>query len=145
MSMSSLISTIPSSSQYRYDTVKEFQQKLQLLVDQFSIKKKKYQRRISAIDIAVYSVSGVLAGAGIILSSVTMTAPVVVPICISAVTVLTGIFTGVTKNINVFSTETSRLHTQTYCGIKCVFGGIYVDFHSDKRPRNIQRRIFQYG
>ena len=86
-----------TSSQYRYDTVKEFQHKLQTLIEQYSVKKKKYQRRISIIDVAVYSASGVIAGAGIILSSVTMVAPIVVPICISAAATVTGIFTGITK------------------------------------------------
>jgi len=106
-----LTSKIPSSSQYRYDTVKEFQQKLQLLADEFSVKKKKYQRRVSAIDIAVYSISGVIAGAGIVLSSVTMTAPIAIPICISAVTTLAGIITGVTKKLSSCSQRKLQEYT----------------------------------
>ena len=47
---------------------------------------KKYHRRVTAIDVAVYSVSGVMAGAGIVLSSVTMIAPIAIPIAISAAT-----------------------------------------------------------
>jgi hypothetical protein len=80
-----MASMTATPSQYHYDTVKEFQTKLELLSDEYCAKIKKYQRRITVINVTVYSVSGVMAGAGIILSSVTMIAPVAVPICISAV------------------------------------------------------------
>ena len=95
--MTSTTSPMISSSQYRYDTVKEFLTKLKTLTDEYEIKIKKYRRRITAIDVTVYSVSGILAGAGIILSSVTMIAPIAVPIAISAVT---------TKNIKKYPTVT---------------------------------------
>ena len=49
---------------------------------------------------SVYSVSGVMAGAGIILSSVTMIAPIAVPIAISAVTTLAGVATAITKKLS---------------------------------------------
>jgi hypothetical protein len=93
------------SSQYRYDTVKEFLSKLKTLTDEYEIKIKKYRRRITAIDVTVYSVSGILAGAGIILSSVTMIAPIAVPIAISAVTTFAGIANAITKKISSCSQE----------------------------------------
>ena len=93
------------SSQYRYDTVKEFLSKLKTLTDEYEIKIKKYRRRITAIDVTVYSVSGIMAGAGIILSSVTMIAPIAVPIAISAVTTFAGIATAITKKISSCSQE----------------------------------------
>jgi hypothetical protein len=93
------------SSQYRYDTVKEFLTKLKTLIDEYEIKIKKYRRRITAIDVTVYSVSGIMAGAGIILSSVTMVAPIAVPIAISAVTTFAGIANAITKKISSCSQE----------------------------------------
>ncbi len=86
--------------QYRYDTVKEYSAKLKTLANEYQIKIKKYRRRITAIDGTVYSVSGLLAGAGIILSSVTMIAPVAVPIVISAITTVACISTAITKKIS---------------------------------------------
>ena len=55
----------------------------------------------------MYSVSGVLAGTGIILSSVTMTAPIVVPVVISAVAEIGRVITAITKKI---SCSTTKLH-----------------------------------
>ncbi len=85
---------------FRYDTVKEYSAKLKTLSDEYQIKIKKYRRRITAIDVTVYSVSGLLAGAGIILSSVTMIAPIAVPIAISAITTVAGISTAITKKVS---------------------------------------------
>ena len=93
------------SSQYRYDTVKEFLTKLKTLTDEYEIKIKKYRRRITAIDVTVYSVSGIMAGAGIILSSVIMIAPIAFPIDISAVTTIAGVATAITKKISSCSQE----------------------------------------
>jgi hypothetical protein len=87
-------------SQYRYDTVREFSMKLKTLAEEYQVKIKKYQRRITVIDVTVYSVSGVMAGAGIILSSVTMIASVAVPICISAATTIAGVATAITKKLS---------------------------------------------
>jgi len=89
-----------SSSRYRYDTIQEYNSTLKTLTEQYRVKLKKYQRRITAIDVTVYSISGVLASAGIILSSVTMTAPVVVPVIISSLATLAGVATAVTKKIS---------------------------------------------
>ena len=89
-----------SSTQCRYDQVREFQNRLKTLTEEYQIKIKKYRRRITAIDVIMYSVSSVLTGAGIILASVTMIAPVVVPICISAVATIGGISTGIAKKIS---------------------------------------------
>ena len=86
-------------SQYRYDTVKQFLTKLKTLTDEYERKVKKYRRRITAIDVTVYPVSGIMAGAGIILSSVTMIAPIALPIAISTVTTIAGIATAITKKI----------------------------------------------
>jgi hypothetical protein len=91
---------LATSQQYRYDQVREFQTKLSSQCEEYQIKIKKYQRRITAVDITVYSVSGVITAAGIILSSVTMIAPVVVPIAISAVATIAGILTGITKKLS---------------------------------------------
>jgi len=74
--------------------------KLKTLADEYEIKIKKYRRRITAIDVAVYSVSGVMAGVGIILSLVTMIAPIAVPIAISVVTTLAGVATAITKKLS---------------------------------------------
>jgi hypothetical protein len=87
-------------SQYRYDTVKEFSTKLKTLAEEYAIKIKKYRRRITVIDVTVYTVSGVMAGAGIILSSVTMIAPIAVPIAISTVTTFAGVATAITKKLS---------------------------------------------
>ena len=87
------------SSSYRYNTVKEYTATLKSFSDVYFTKMEKYKRRITAIDITVYSVSGVLAGTGIILSSVTMVAANVVPIVLSAVTTFGGVITAITKNI----------------------------------------------
>ena len=89
-----------TSSQYRYDTVKEFSMKLKTLAEEFAIKIKKYRRRITVIDVTVYSVSGIMAGTGIILSSVTMIAPIAVPIAISALTTIAGVATAITKKLS---------------------------------------------
>ncbi len=99
------------SSQYRYDTVKEFLTKLKTLTDEYEIKIKKYRRRITAIDVTVYSVSGIMAGAGIILSSVTMIAPIAVPIAISAVTTIAGVATAITKKLSSCSQEKLNEYT----------------------------------
>ena len=48
----------------------------------------------------MYSVSGVMAGTGIILSSVTMIALVTVPICKSVVTTIAGVTTAITKQLS---------------------------------------------
>ena len=45
----------------------------------------------------MYSVSGVMVGAGIIPSSVTMIAPVVVPVCKTAATTIAGVATAITQ------------------------------------------------
>jgi hypothetical protein len=87
-------------SQYHYDTVKEFSTKLKTLAEEYAIKIKKYRRRITVIDVTVYTVSGVMAGAGIILSSVTMIAPIAVPIAISTVTTFAGVATAITKKLS---------------------------------------------
>lgn len=89
-----------TSSQYRYDTVKEFSMKLKTLAEEYTIKIKKYRRRITVIDVTVYSVSGIMAGTGIILSSVTMIAPIAVPIAISALTTIAGVATAITKKLS---------------------------------------------
>ncbi len=89
-----------TANNFRYNTVKEYSTKLKSLSDQYQIKIKKYRRRITAIDVTVYSVSGLLAGAGIILSSVTMIAPIAVPIAISALSTVIGISTAITKKIS---------------------------------------------
>ena len=85
---------------YRYDTAREYAADLKERSEQYYQQIKKYNRRITAIDVAVYSVSGVMAGAGIVLSSVTMIAPIAVPIAISAVTTLAGIATAITRRLS---------------------------------------------
>jgi len=97
---------------YRYNTVMEYSASLKSLSEQFQTKIKKYKRRITVIDITVYSLSGVLASAGIILSSVTMIAPVAVPIAISTITTLAGITTAITKKIS--SCSQSKLRDYIY-------------------------------
>ncbi len=93
------------ASNFRYDTVKEFSMKLKTLADEYAIKIKKYRRRITAIDVTVYSVSGIMAGTGIILSSVAMIAPIAVPIAISAVTTIAGVANAITKKLSSCSQE----------------------------------------
>ena len=48
----------------------------------------------------MYSVSGVMAGDDIILSSVAMIAPIAVPIAISAMTTIAGVATAITKKLS---------------------------------------------
>lgn len=100
-----------SPSQYRYDTIIEFSMKLKALADEYQVKIKKYRRRITAIDVAVYSVSGVMAGAGIILSSVTMIAPIAVPIAISAATTIAGVANAITKKLSSCAQEKLNEYT----------------------------------
>ena len=94
-----------SPSQYRYDTITKFSMELKALAEGYAIKIKKYRRRITVIDVTVYSVSGVMAGTGIILSSVTMIAPIAVPIAISAVTTIAGVANAITKKLSSCSQE----------------------------------------
>jgi hypothetical protein len=103
-----------TSLQYRYDTVREFSTKLKTLADEYIIKIKKYRRRITAIDVIVYSVSGVMAEAGIILSSVTMIAPIAVPIAISAITTIAGVATAITKKLSSCSEGKLNEYTTKY-------------------------------
>ena len=100
--------------EYRYDTIKEYSASLKSLSEQYQAKIKKYRRRITAIDVTVYSISGVLASAGIILSSVTMIAPVTVPIAISTITTLAGITTAITKKISSCSQSKLRDYISKY-------------------------------
>ena len=86
------MTSMATSSQYRYDTVKEFSMKLKTLAEEYAIKIKKYRSRITIIDVTVYSVSGIMAGTGIILSSV--------PIAISALTTIAGVATAITKKLS---------------------------------------------
>ena len=95
--ISMIESILIQSMQYRYDTIKEYTTTLKSLSEQYQTKIKKYRRRITAIDVTVYSIYCVLASAGIILSSVTMIAPVAVPIAISAIATLAGMTTAITK------------------------------------------------
>ena len=89
-----------SPSSYRYNTVRVYAADLKTRLEQYDRKMKKYHRRITAIDVAVYSVSGVMAGAGIVLSSVTMIAPIAIPIAISAATTVAGVATAITKKLS---------------------------------------------
>ena len=90
----------PTSHQYRFNTVKEFSANSKTLSEQYRVKIKKYRRKITTIDVAVYSVSGIVAGAGVILSTVTMMAPIAVPIAISAATTIAGVANAITKKIS---------------------------------------------
>jgi hypothetical protein len=85
---------------------------LKSLSEQYQEKIKKYKRRITAIDVTVYSISGVLASAGIILSSVTMIAPIAVPITISAISTIAGVACAITKKIS--SCSQSKLRDYIY-------------------------------
>ena len=91
--------------QYRYNTVKEFSTELKTLADEYLVKIKKYRRRITAIDVVVYSTSGLIVGGGVILSSVTMIAPIVVPIVISSITTLGGVAVAISKKLSSCSEE----------------------------------------
>ena len=95
------------SPSYRNNTVKEYTATLKLLSDVYFTKMKKYRRRITAIDITVYTVSNVSEGTGIILSSVTMIASIVVPVVLSAVTTIGGVITAITKKYH-------HVHRQNY-------------------------------
>jgi hypothetical protein len=84
---------------------------LKALAEGYAIKIKKYRRRITVIDVTVYSVSGVMAGTGIILSSVTMIAPIAVPIAISAVTTIAGVANAITKKLSSCAQEKLNEYT----------------------------------
>ena len=94
---------------YRYNTAREYAAGLKARSEQYYQQIKKYNRRITAIDVAVYSVSGVMASAGVILSSVTMMAPIAVPIAISAVTTLAGLLPRLQKNYHRARNENSAI------------------------------------
>ena len=88
------------SQQYRSNLIGGFQTKLEILVNRYREKTKKYRKRINIIDVAMYSVSGVVMGAGVILSSVVMIAPIAVPICISAIATISGVVSIITKKVS---------------------------------------------
>lgn len=98
---------------YRYNTAREYAADLKERYQHYRGKIEKYNRRITTIDVTVYSISGVMAGAGIILSSVIMICPIAVPIAISAVTTLGGIATAITKKIS--SCSQRKLHNVVIC------------------------------
>ena len=102
------------SSNYRYNTVHEYATTLKSLQRVYFIKMKKYRRRITIIDITVYSISGVLAGTGIILSSVIMIAPIVVPAVISTVATISGVITAITKKISSCCTAKFQAYSSAY-------------------------------
>ena len=87
--------TLAPSNQYRYDTVKEYQQKIQILIDKFSAKKESLYQIVSAIDITVYIISCILAGIGIILTSV-----VTSQIAIGGIAVLSNVIMAITKRLS---------------------------------------------
>ena len=94
--------------------MREYAASLKSLSEQYHAKMKKYNRRITAIDVTVYSVPRLLAGAGIILSSVTMIAPIAVPIALSAITTLAGVTTAVTAKISSCSQTKLREYSSRY-------------------------------
>ena len=102
------------SSNYRYNTIHEYATTLKSLQNEYLAKIKKYRRRITVIDIIVYSVSGVLTGTGIILSSVITITPVVGSACISAIATIGGVITAITKKISSCSTEKLYEYSSRY-------------------------------
>ena len=90
---------------YRYNQAREWQDKLKSIVDTYMIKVKKYHRRVIVIDIIVYAVSAVVAGAVLVLSAVTMTSPVVITICVSASTTIAGVFNIIANKISTCTNE----------------------------------------
>ncbi len=100
-----MINSDLNAGNFRYETIKEYSVKLKLLADEYQIKIKKYQRRITVFDVTIYSVSGFLTGAGIILSSVIMISPIAVPIVISSIATLAGISTAIIKKLSSCSQD----------------------------------------
>ena len=103
---------------HRYAQVCECQTKLKNIIDDYTIKVKKYRRRMVVIDIMVYSVSAVIAGTGLLLSTITMTAPAVVTIIVSTATTCAGIFSIISKKISTCTNDKlneyiMKLHTAT--------------------------------
>ncbi len=70
------------------------------------------------IDIFVYSVSAIVAGSGLILSTLTMTAPAIITIIVSTSTTIAGILSIIAKKITTCANDKLReymikLHTAT--------------------------------
>ncbi len=70
------------------------------------------------IDIIVYSVSAIVAGSGLILSTLTMTAPAIITIIVSTSTTIAGILSIIAKKIATCANDKLReymikLHTAT--------------------------------
>jgi len=103
---------------HRYNQACECLTKLKNTIDHYTVKVKKYRRRMVVIDIVVYSVSAVVAGSGLILSTLTMTAPAIITIIVSTSTTIAGIFSIIAKKITTCTNDKLReymikLHTAT--------------------------------
>ncbi len=103
---------------HRYNQAFEWLTKLKHTIDHYTIKVKKYRRRMVVIDIVVYSVSAIVAGSGLILLTFTMTATAIITIIVSTSTTIAGIFSIIAKKITTCTNDKLReymikLHTAT--------------------------------
>ncbi len=103
---------------HRYNQACEYLTKLKNTIDEYTVKAQKYRRRMVVIDIIVYSVSAIVTGSGLILSTLTMTAPAIMTIIVSTSTTIAGIFSIIAKKINTCTNDKLReymikLHTAT--------------------------------
>ena len=93
---------------YRCNQICKRLTKLNNFIDYYNTKIKKYKRRIVVIDVVVYSVSAVIAGTGLLLSTLTMTAPTVITIIVSASTTIAGVLGIIAKKIDTCTN--AKLH-----------------------------------
>lgn len=89
------------ANEYRYNQVREWQSALKTIIDKYTIKVKKYKRRVVVLDVMVYSVSAVVASTGVVLSALTpVTAVAVITICVASSTTIAGVFSIIAKKIS---------------------------------------------
>lgn len=101
-----------NANEYRYNQVREWQSELKKVIDVYTLKVKKYRRRITVLDVLVYSVSAVVASTGVVLSAITpVTAVVTATICVSTSTTIAGVFGIIAKKIS--SCANTKLHNYT--------------------------------
>ncbi len=115
--MNQITESLIDVHRHRYNQACKCQIELKNIIDEYTLKVKKCRRRIVVIYIVVYSVSAVVAGTGLLLSTLTMTAPAVLTIIVSTTT-CAGILSIIAKKISTCTSDKLReymlkLHTAT--------------------------------
>ncbi len=116
--MNQVTGSLIDVQRHRYNQTCKCQTELKIIIDDYTLKVKKYRRCMVVIDIVVYSVSAVVAGTGLLLSTLTMTAPAFLTIIVSTTTTCAGILSIIAKKISTCASDKlheymMKLHTAT--------------------------------